>query len=477
MKESEVEQTLSQYGESLGRFTRKTQPSRFKKVTLALAPLAVAGVCAIAFVAWPRNASAAALERLKQALTNAKSMDSLMSYQEPSGKWVPLSRVSLEADRWRMQGMSKQMPCTIIFRDGLVFVDYSNTAEATVQNAADTREYEKLPSPGDALETVQTILKRQVGEAAELKLGSSPAIAGRPTYKVSFQNRQRHCHGELVVDKESDFPITAEAWYDYPKQHSRWDYHFNVAFPSGFFELTPGRRLVDLRKTIPAREAAWTRPVAASGEVQILDACVTPKGTVWAVTKHKQGSKIDFVPAEFKGVKGAKYFGPIQLTSRPFRGSEFQIVGYMPLYSVAEVPKRCSLTFEWATMPQQVQHSDAVTPGRLIKMIGPISIPLRREPAEIPAYFADLGMEVELIHLPFDRDWRRADTLQKLGRFAEAAAIYYQIAQQSTSQFGGFYSWRETAAKCYAKAGDKAAVKRIEKELADARRENGGVKP
>jgi hypothetical protein len=353
-------------------------------------------------------------------------------------------------------------------REGLLYEDIWSQKQGTIRNVADASEFEGPPSRGEALEIVQEEIKMHVGRATKLTVAPSPDVAGQAVYKVMFDNEERHRYGELVVDKSTDLPISAQIWGGNPDQHVRWEYRFNVSFPKGFFDPRPGRRFVDLRKTIPALEARWRRPIASLKGVEVLDACVTPNGTVWIAARCESGGSTDLAPTKFKGADGVTYAYPVQMYSRSPKGQEIRVYGYEPISPMKTPLRKCSLTFNPITRSRPIPNSDNMTAGQELDSIGTVTIPVRPEPVELPAYFADLGVEGDLLNLPEELDWNRAGALERVGRYGEAGDIYYRYARQTTPALGGFVSIRKQAERCYAIAGNKAAVARIEAELAQA---------
>ena len=234
-----------------------------------------------------------------------------MYVQNQTGKWDPYLRVSYDGERWRTEGIATPKKSVIvIFRDGLLYEDRRSQNVGVLRSATDADEFLRPPSRGEALEIIQQQLKSTIGRATELSLAPSADVAGRPVYKVVFHNKERERDGELIVNKDSDLPISAETWGGHPNQRVRWAYHFNVSFPIGFFEPSASKTFVDLRKTIPAREALWGRPIASVKGAKVLDACVTTNGTAWLAVRNDPGISGFLMPVNFKGLPGVTYARP-----------------------------------------------------------------------------------------------------------------------------------------------------------------------
>lgn len=478
MNEHEVEETLHRYGETLGVSHRRIQTSRVNRFALVAVPLGLGGVCVAFALIWPSYASAATLRRLSDAITNAKSMDSSIYFENAPGKWQLWSRACHDGKRWKTELLaSTPNALTCISRDGLLFEDYWSQKQATVRAASDAGENDAWFSQGSALEIVKREIQQVMGRLDRLKVEFSPDVKGKAAYKVVYTNREEQKHGEILVDKGTDLPIESQIWGGHPEQHIRFEYHFNVLFPKGFFNLRPGRRIVDLRKSVPAREALWGRPIATVKDLNVLDACVTPNGTVWLATKGGTGGPLELHPFDIHGVSGVEYASPVEMASSFRKGQEIKLHGFFPLSTPKRRLEHCSVSFYSLPRRKPVPSGANSEPAHRLTFVCNVSIPFRVEPTNEPTYFSDLGIERDLRELPFSSARNRAIALELKGRFAEAGSIYYGFAQESARQFGGFYNMREAAARCYAKAGNKAMVARLERELAEAKKAEGSAKP
>lgn len=468
MKEQDVAHKLESYREALGDCSRTPLRRSSHRRYLALVPIAVIAACAIAFAVWPRDAKAATFRQLGLAISNAKTMESRMYFEEEPGKYALWQRVSYASGRWRMESVAPgSHPVTLIFRDGLFYEDYDSLDHATVRPA----ELAAVPPPtqGEALEVVKEQLTRYFSRGSTLRLGSSLPVNGRPAYRVMFVRPDRPGRIEIVVDEQTDLPIFADSWNDqFPKQHVHWDYQFNVPVPSGFFDLKPGRKLIDLRKTMPAFVAAQ-KPIATVKNFTILDACMTSDGIVWLSTIAPNDPHDDFDPGDFQGWPGVHYAEGIELVAKLIGNEQIHIYGFAPLDpppTAALKPGMCSVDVRRSSRPQPIPNSDDMYAGEQLDVSGKVSFPVRSERSKLPKYFDDLGMEERLVELPFHIDRARAVTLEGIGRFGEAAKIYESFARESGPHFGAYFEWMRHASECYRKAGQPAQAASVDAEAA-----------
>ena len=168
---------------------------------------------------------------------------------------------------------------------------------------------------------------------------------------------------------------------------------------------------------------------------------------------------------------------PAQLIASSGKGHEIRLYGFAPITRPKARLDHCEVTFNAASPFKPIPNSDNTEPSMSLGPVGTVSVPVRQESNEVPEYFADLGLEISLQNIHSELDWNKARALEQAGRYAEAADIYFRFARDITPRFPSFFSLRKDAARCYAKAGNKAAVVRIEAELARAWRGQGNVGP
>jgi hypothetical protein len=426
-------------------------------------PLSAAALGVLVFAAWPRDASAATIQRLIRAIDNAKTMDSTMVYNGPSGKLIPFMRLSYESGRWRRELLVNSPNRSIyIYKDEMCYENYIALDHATIRSVT---EADRLPIQGGALEVVKEEFQHFAGHSAVLTTASSPDVRGRAAYRVLMDRKSDGRHVEIVVDKANDLPLSADTWSKLSQQHTHTDYVFNKQFPQGFFDLEPSRKVVDIRKTIPARIATWSNPIASINGFDVLDAQVTRDGIVWLVTKSVQGKRGGIQAQDLECANGGIYAkGP----SCEVPGQPIQISSFIPLDKKPLLPVKGTLSLDsifWperpSSMPEESYPAGKVTPG------GKLTFPIgSSQEATRPAYVVDLGIDHELFELQYWNDFGRAEKLQMLGRWREAGQVLEHIGDQVSPDFGGYESWMKQAAQCYQKAGAEADRKRVEQKIA-----------
>lgn len=474
MKEEEVSQKLMSYSAGLGSCERvapqaRRNPGR-RWAVLAVVP-AVLAFGLVGVLVGPRVAAAATLRRFQAAITNAESMDARWSFQDQSGTWFPVGRRSYELGEWRMDFSAPNHwhEATFIFRDGLCYSDFKALPDVTVQPA---NEVDLRPTEGEALEVVKDQFKR-FAYGSSLSVERSPDVNGRGTYRVVLNradpNRPQIVRRvEIVVDRETNLPIYADTFGQFgaKQQRSHCDYVFNVKFPKGFFDPNPDRPLIDLRKTVPAFEAAH-KPIADFEGLQVVDACVSPDGTIWLMTRGD--GAID--PGTSDPVPGVRYATGIQIVAGQGPGHELFLHVMAPVDPVPATPGQCTVVLHRHSVPPPV-HSDSDTRPAIADLgaVKTLTLPLKRIRTAMPAYIDNLGFGEQLLSLPWDIVTQKAYVLTDSGRPDEAAKLFEQFGREARKYSGEYDDGMSTAAEYYRKAGMSAEADRIDAELAAERK-------
>ena len=437
---------------------------RTKRTWMVLVPIGVIAVGGFLLIAWPRYAAAATLRRFGDALTSAKSFEGNMYFLNEKGKWDHWLRTCHEPGQWRIE---KYVPANLqeqwIYKGDIVLAEYSPLQRAVIRPR--DAEPSSFLTEGEPIDIVKAQLFMAKDDDSSLKIENAPDVDGNEVYKVSYKKPKRRV--ELLVSRKSDLPISADSWFESPKQHAHWDYRFNVDFPRQTFEVTKGYKVIDLRQTVPAFLASHSKPLASQSGWGVLDACLTDDGAIWITARSNPGKTVETMPTSFVGSKNVTYAGPVSFQTSIAKNDPICIYGYFPIDPTTLSLKACSMTLSHFTPGKPVPgHSDQVYASQVIPDRGMIHIPVRREHSDLPKYFEELGLETWLRELAFYKSENRANALAAKGRMAEAGKIYEEIASTSTPQFGSYYTWREQAIRCYDAAHDKVNADRLRAELA-----------
>lgn len=464
MNEREVSEKLESYSQAIGGSSRRPTRHRSKRPWMVLVPIGAIAVCGFLLVSWPRYAAAATLRRFGDALTSAKSFEGNMYFLNEKGKWDHWLRTCHVPGRWRIE---RYVPANLqeqwIYKDDIAIAEFNSIQRAVIR----PRDAEPNPflSEGEPIDIIKSQLLMAKDDDSTLKIEDAADVDGNAVYKVSYKKPNRRV--ELIVSRKSDLPITADSWFDSPKQHAHWDYRFNVDFPKETFEVTKAYQVIDLRLTVPAFLASHSTPLASQSGWGVLDACLTDDGAIWIAARSNPGKTVETMPASFVGAKNVTYAAPVSFQTSIAKNDPICIYGYFPVDPTELSLKTCSMTLSHFTPGKPVPgHSDQVYASQVIPDGGILHIALRREHSILPKYFETLGLETWLRELAFYKSENRANALASKGRMAEAGKIYEQIASTSTSQFASYYTWREQAIRCYDAAHDKVDADRLRAELA-----------
>lgn len=469
MKEEDLVQRFEGYRDSLGTCSRA--PVRAgKRVRLSWIAAAGCAVCVGTAFVWPSLASAARLRRLGDAITNAKSMELQWYVREPSGRWKLWQRSSYESGMWRNDFYVNVMrtPLTMIYKDGLCYEFESNKNYATVRPAEAMFNAPKLQ--GQALQVIEEQLMNRF-KGTKVSLAASEPVDGRAVYRVLLDREQGQIHIRLLVDQATDLPLSADCVSASDPQHpERWEYRFNEPVSRGLFNVPKGRRLIDLRKTIPAFEAEH-KTIATPAGLQILDACVTNDGTVWLATKPG-ASDYSVSPSTLTGVGGVHYtsggFGPEVRLSRQHK---LKIYGFAPLEPGAPKPTECTISVHKSTLSRPVSpDSPNMTAVQDLGEVGRASFAVRTEKGQLPNYFRDLGTDDDVPDIRFEIQLAKGYAFDNLNKFGDAARIWERLGVDCTPAYPAYFEWMNKAREDYEKAHLPSDASRIERLERAARR-------
>ena len=464
MNENEVSNKLGEYRQAVGVSSKRPDRRRVSRPWVVLVPVGAIALGGFLLVAWPRYATAATLRRFGAALKSAKSFEGNMYFLNEKGKWDHWLRTCHEPGLSRIERLgAPNLQQLLIYKKGLAIEEFGTTKRSIVRPSEADRS--PFQTEGEPIDIVKAQLFMVKDEDSSLTIEAAPDVDGNAVYKICYKKPTRRV--EMLVSRSSDLPISADSWFESPKQHTHWDYRFNVDFPQGTFVATKGYEVIDLRQTLPAFLASHSSPLASQSGLGILDASVNDRGDIWIATHAHSGAAFETMPSSFTGEKGVTYAGPVTLQTSLSQSDPITIYGYFPIDRATVVPTICSMSLAHFTPGKPVPgHSDQVYASQVIPETGVLHFPVRREHSSLPRYFDQLGLDAGLRELSFQKDRSRASALAGKGRNLEAAKIYEHIASGSTPQFGGYYSWREQAIRCYDAAHDKVDADRIRAELA-----------
>jgi len=469
MKQEDIEKALISYKDSMGSCSRAPVRSPWgRRFALGVTAIAVVGLGMVTM--WPRDAKAGTLRRMTVAIGNAKTMEVIATLERPAGHWFTLWHSYYKDGMWRIDvDKSTGMKLTQIIRDGQTLTQWKGldhatvepTTEADLQTAAgETNAVEYAKS---LLDTGQTSIDRTV------TIRDHEPVNGRATYVIAMDRPANEYHSELIVDKSTNLPLLGTVSVHQTSAlgaetvQMRQEYRYDAPVSSDLFSFNVGKPVI---KPAEAKAALLgeVHPQGKVKETEVLDAAVSPSGTVWimvATTNDK------VLPTTLADDAGNVYARGRDVGSTE-KGDQLQdgnrnliLVPFTNMNPNKPLPTRVSLGFAqregW--YPYHAAPEDQhVTP------IGKqLNLKVRIEPDLRPSYFTafDLdryGFELEML------DWHnRAQKYEADKQYIKAAHAYEKCAKAYGTfiKRGAFFPTKE-AARCYALAGDALSAKRAE---------------
>jgi outer membrane lipoprotein-sorting protein len=461
MNERDIQGLMEQYREGLGhcgKVPARRARSYWRPGLVAAGLTAAAGVAF--FFLLPRDAAAEAIKQVAHALKNVKSMQlSTTVYTE--GRWWEISRAYYKNGRWRNETFLGRPLESVYIRDkDRLLTSHKQLNHATVHPTSWLFEGW---GPSDDIDVLEYVTDWQtnfgyVSEEREIKLAESAPVKGRPTYKIILTRKSTDYYAEILVDRQSQLPISSYYRFYNDENQSRTTYSFDKNLPDDLFSFDIGKPVYDLAKDQEQLSKTWDKPLAELQGTSVRDVSVTSDGTVWiAVTTPDQF--LASLPVELSSDLGTRYIrygqdihpsGNWGKHPQKICGEECQIVGFTPLTLSTSMPKKVEVNFVVRNVTGiGLEHQKPVKGSGVIKQ----SFVPRREAGEFPSYFVTLDLDHYCFQLPANIDHARAEALQKENRFEEAARSY-ELAAEAYKRFIPHLGRKELrlAKKCREKA-------------------------
>ena len=261
--------------------------------------------------------AAAAFKRLQVAISNARTMRAVDSFAV-DGKFSKYEETFYEDHKWLYHGLKSDV--WTLEPGDRIYQWKRGSNDVTVDDSPGL-----IASPGESsMSALQYVLRDfQTGTPLTTEQRPHADVNGRPTYllmvEMNFSGTpaagwKKSC--QIVVDKETDLPITVE-YYDKiesNEQRRRADFEFNKNFPAHQFEPVFGHAgtIRDLAKVRADKLAAWSTPLATvtngteTNEVRELD--VDPDGTILMMYSGAPYGSVD------PGPEGTEHFLPTSIS-------------------------------------------------------------------------------------------------------------------------------------------------------------------
>jgi hypothetical protein len=325
----------------------------------------------------------------------------------------------------------------------------------------------------------QAIDMGSAGQPRKISIKNSSAINGAQTYVVVLDRNTDKYHAEIIVDRQTDLPISAEISVQGGKRLLRYrtSYAFNRALPESLFALSAAKKVVDVRAAQSELAAKWLNPIEKVKGVSVRDATVTADGTVWlTVSSPEVNTNTDpigepeLLPTKIQTKDGGEYARLKDIVPAALLGGVKKfVIGNDLVYMVAFVPLNPKAPLPIQTAVQFANRVPSINGFvRLSKTqmteepVGPpITLQLNCDLAGLPSYFPALDLDYFGFQVPMSIWDARAEQLAVLGRDQEAALAYEQAsdAWQRFHPKHGANAMR-SASICFGLAGMKAEAQR-----------------
>lgn len=476
MKETKFEELMQSYASSLGQSRKRSLPRKPPVARRLVFFGGMAVALGAVFLFWPKDAAAQAMERMAQSIKNAKSMEVIFETVAPSSRVGTVQTILYENHKWRL--LSRQnhlLAATYIVNGGRTLTEYKHLDHA-ILTPKPTDFYIDATGEGvDALEFAKQNLDS--GAVSEERTATIKESKDGKAYTLRLVRKESFYVCEILVDKATDLPIRAEVEVDYSmaegsvRNRFRQTYRFNHDIPDDLFELKSTKPIIDLQQEQKKLAKEWGKPVAEFKETEILDARITPDGTIWIVTSAKAGAGA-FVPSSLDAGNGVQYGRSNEIAASAILGDkhafmigedEVTIHPFTPVHPVPNNPSSVNLKMA-ARVTRPSPNNHLLEPGT--EEPDRISVPTRVEHSSLPSYFPAFDLDYLSFQMPQTLASTRAQTLEDDGKWEEAARAHERVAEAQAEfiRLSGFRGLRE-AKRCYLKVGLKSEADRVQREI------------
>lgn len=478
MKESQLEELMSSYRDSLGESrTPPPRPSR-RMPKLALSGGLVA-VLITGTLLWPQDAAAAATERIRKAILNARTMK--MTFEQEFKSGFRLGNVTFYKDgKWRVDGRAgTPLEAIWILKDGRMVTSYKRIPHVTDEPI---RGDHMQIMPGADMNAIDFAMQQtdmgRIGIERKITIKNE----GADTYVMHLERPSDNYVADILVDKKTDLPISAEIAmsFDATGLRYRQTYTFNQPIADSIFEAPAGKPVLRFETEHKRLQGEWAKPLGAIGTTDVRDARITPDGVIWLVVtpaKSKEKAKLLEVnqlllPSTIETGDGMRYARTQEMVPSSILGKEqtFEIdgknvymVAFVPLGKSAQAPRQATVKMEHRSphLPGFSYRESKITPEA-----GEVTVTLQQDNGSLPAYFPSLDMDHFGFQVPIMLGTTKAQAFTKDEDWLSAGRAF----EETAAAYQGFLPLAadrplKEAAQCYEKAGMPAEARRVREEL------------
>ena len=484
MNEHQVENLLSQHGNEI---EARRQP-KVEKRSIAWKPILVTGTAVLAigtFLLLPRNAEAAKIVKIKNAMKHVKSMEQKGFTRIRGGPWRQVYTGAIQSDRSRYE----------VTKGAGLKATYIEDHETTL------RSYERLPfallAPRSSIENKQSDdaysnpLKAELdllngsGDPNDYKYSSSKGelVDGQRTYVLTVSRADTKQSMKVIVNEETDLPLEVFEHYgpvpgtNRVLSDSYKVYKYNKKYDPDYFSLDTEKQVIDVAAEEEKLRQKWSQTPVLASHAPIYSTSVTSDGSIMIAYGVKDTEHMGFVPSEVVA-SGTKYALVMETQLGGYSSSEgFLIHGlqvivatFVPVYDPVESPSIIQVRFGTRS-PQREGQSSFGKIDKIIDTIKPESFEVTVDPYICPMYMAVLGHEKDFLVCTAYR-WKTKGEAREGRGDVRGAAMAFELAGDAWKNFVeymGYKPYRE-AARCYDLLGDRDKAKRLRDHAAELER-------
>ena len=467
MEDKKIDDLLSSYSENLGHFDGSVPKSAQRHINLwkPIVITIMGGAILTAFVVLPRKAEAAPIEKVIMALKDTKFWMATTTTRANGGKWGPYSSsINKDGKIWfRTEvfgGASKQI--TTLFDGGFEYDEWSELPYVLKSkfNPDPRMNVSAMTDP------LKNALSRVGGMRSDFVRTDGIKYNGQQVYSLSLTPKRNKAtksslkEFELIVQRDTNLPLVSTINGSIPGTKNRQEiktvYGYDVTQNRQPMIPNPNKALIDADAEKKRLVEQWAMKIEGTQLPTILEASITPDGTIW-IAYVSEGNQNNYVSPKELGEKG--YVQGVTYSLSDWKAAAApRVTGKDVLVStfIALNPKpspKTSVFVKWNNRPGTRPHD-------------PTTCPLVGEKWDFPSYFPPFMGEFNVDLYKNSMLNTRGDALRVKTDYKSAAEAYmkrYEIMKRNRYAVNAHKSSLLAAAECYEKLGDIAMAKKLRK--------------
>ncbi|MBI1334679.1 MAG: hypothetical protein GC165_17560 [Armatimonadetes bacterium] len=429
-------------------------------------PLSLTGVgatIALAIIFVPRQASAAASERILVAFQNAHYWRQVTSTKSSKqAKWISSSETTYFDGKVQMVSgipKSRQLTSTI---DGVEEYDDFRQLPYIIQTKIDSKyRSSSFENPMDhAMRFLRSLNSFQKRTAKPYR--------GIEAYELVSKGANAQ-HGTVVtVSKDSDLPLLIRTVG--PTPHDRFEirqeYFYDLPSPSPNFDPNPAKPIIDIEADRQKTLDHYGQVPVSDEKPLVFDGVLGRNGELWVMLGLKSTSKPGWVPSSKQNgyQVGTSFVMSNYGRRKDNKVGDYEIVAYLFIPTDKQISRPNSVDIKFQLRPM-FGRSTADTATAMVP------VGLHESQWSFPEFMPAFALQVP-VEFVADRFWNiRGHVFMGQGDYRDAAicfenqfdvSVKYQMIPKTN-----YSNPLEAAATCYDKLGDHARAKSLRKRLAE----------